>query len=52
MGLIPAPYQVRGKFRPESRAPGENRDPHEGDAEIKFFRRYSGAVPVSLFFLV
>jgi hypothetical protein len=27
MILIPAPYQVRGKLQPESRVPGENRDP-------------------------
>jgi hypothetical protein len=26
-GVIPAPYQVRGKLQPESRVPGENRDP-------------------------
>ncbi len=25
--VIPAPYQVRGKLQPESRVPGENRDP-------------------------
>jgi len=25
--VIPAPYQERGKLQPESRVPGENRDP-------------------------
>ena len=25
--VIPAPYHVRGKLQPESRVPGENRDP-------------------------
>jgi hypothetical protein len=25
--VIPAPYQVRGKLQPESRVPGESRDP-------------------------
>jgi hypothetical protein len=44
MIVIPAPCRVRDKLQPESRVPGENRDP--GFEMVPDFRRNDAWTPV------